>query len=99
MAHYISMLVLMAGFMAVGLYWAIGAHHFLKWTMRHNSSLHQQIDGYLGQPVLVARAQTNIAKLQASGGITLFTWTVRGIGICLIGASLFTTAIIIAWYI
>ena len=77
MAHYISMLVLMAVFMGIGIYWAFGAQHFLKWTMRHNASLHQQIDGYLGQPILETRAQANYAKLESNGGITLFTWTIR----------------------
>jgi hypothetical protein len=96
MAHYISMLVLMAAFMAVGIYWAVGTRHFLKWTMSHNASLHSRIDGYLGQPVLLPRAQANYARLQANGGMTFFTLAIRAIGVCMAGASLFTTGIIIA---
>ncbi len=99
MAHYISMLVLMAAFMAVGIYFAVGTRHFLKWTTAHNESLHNQIDGYIGQPVLATRAQANYAKLQSNGGMTFFTWTIRGIGICMVGASLSTTTIIILSFI
>jgi hypothetical protein len=99
MAHYVSMLCLMAAFLAVGIYWAVGARHFLKWTTAHNESLHRQIDEYIGQPVLATRAQANYAKLQSNGGLTFFTWTIRGIGVCMAGASLFTTAMIIAWFI
>ena len=99
MAHYISMLVLMAVFMGVGIYWAFGARHFLKWTMRHNASLHQQIDSYLGQPILETRAQANYAKLESNGGITLFTWAIRAIGICMVGCSLFTASMIVISFI
>lgn len=99
MVHYISMLCLMAAFMAVGIYWAFGARHFLNWTMKHNASLHSQIDGCIGQPVLATRAQANYARLQANGGITFFTWTIRAIGICMTGAALFTTGMIVLWFI
>jgi hypothetical protein len=95
MMHYVSMLVLMAAFMAVGIYFAIGTRHFLKWTTAHNTSLHEQIDSYIGQPVLTPRAQANYAKLENNGGLTFFTWTIRGIGICMAGASLATTSIIV----
>ena len=96
MAHYISMLVLMAVFMAVGVYWALGATHFLRWTTAHNASLHQQIDGHIGRPVLTSLAMTNYARMQANGGMRVFTWAVRGIGICMAGAALFTSGMIVA---
>jgi len=99
MVHYISMLCLMAAFMAVGIYWAFGARHFIAVTMKHNASLHNQIDNYIGQPVLTTRAQANYARLQANGGMTFFTWIIRGIGICMAGAALFTTAMIIFWLV
>ncbi|GEM_PF-6827828 len=99
MAHYISMLVLMAAFTAVGVYWAVGTNHYLKWTMAHNASLHQKIDSCIGQPVMTTRAQENYARLQSNGGMTVFTWGIRGIGICMVGAALFTSAMIIASFI
>jgi hypothetical protein len=99
MAHYLSMLCLMGAFMAIGIYWAVGARHFIRWTMSHNESLHGRIDGYIGQPVLAIRAQANYAWLQARGGVTFFTWIIRGIGICLAGAALFTTGMIVVWFV
>ena len=99
MAHYISMLVLMAAFAAVGIYWAVGTRHYLKWTIAHNASLHQKIDGCIGQPVLANRAQDNYTRMQNNGGMTFFTWVIRGIGICMVGAALFTSGMIIASFI
>jgi hypothetical protein len=93
----IPMTVLMGLFIAIGLYWAILTRHFLDWTTRYNESFHRRIDSPLAQPVLVPRAQDNYARLQANGGMVLFTWAIRFIGIAMIGCALVTVCRIIVY--
>lgn len=91
------MTVLTGLLIAVGLYWSILTRHFLNWTTKYNESFHRRIDSHLTQPVLVPRAQANYARLQANGGMTLFTWAIRLIGVAMIGCALVTISRMIVY--
>jgi energy-coupling factor transporter transmembrane protein EcfT len=38
MVQYIPMIILMSVFGVIGLYWAIGAHHFIAWTRKYQNT-------------------------------------------------------------
>ena len=80
MIRFIPMILLMGGFTFIGTYLLTSTAHFIDWTMRYNRLVHREIDARLDEPVLTTRAQINYAKLKENGGLTIFTWAVRGIG-------------------
>jgi hypothetical protein len=88
MLRFIPYAVLTLIFISVGIYFAVFTRHFLGWTSQSNQKLHRQIDNHLGKPVLGTRAQINYARLQANGGLNLFTWSIRIIGIALVAYSI-----------
>jgi hypothetical protein len=95
MVRFIPMFILMGVFAAIGIYWTILTEHFIAWTRKYNQSFHRFIDNRLAQPVMVERAKTNYARLEANGGLTMLTWGVRMVGVALAGVAL-TTIIRIA---
>lgn len=96
MIRFIPMIFLMGGFTFIGTYLLTSTSHFIDWTIRYNQSVHRQIDSRVGQPVLTMRAQENYARLKANGGLTVFTWAVRGIGVSLTMFGIFTICRIIS---
>jgi hypothetical protein len=88
MSGFIPFIILLIVFAAIGLYFALFTRHFLAWTTLSNQKLHKRIDNRLGRPVLETRANLNYARLQANGGLSFFTWSIRTIGIALVVISI-----------
>jgi hypothetical protein len=88
MLRFIPYAVLTLIFISVGIYFTVFTRHFLRWTTQSNQKLHRQIDNRLGKPVFETRAQINYTRMQANGGLNLFTWSIRIIGIALIAYSI-----------
>jgi hypothetical protein len=92
MPGLIPYILLIGIFTVIGVYFIFWTNHFLRWNSLSNKRLHVYIDGMVGRPVLVPRAEANYARLQASGGLLIFKWTIRVIGIILTVFSLLTIA-------
>ena len=90
--QFLPLIILVAVIALVGLYWAIKTEHFLDSARHFNQKLHLGLDSFFPRPVFTPRAEANYLRLQASGGLLLFTWTVRFIGLLLF---LFSLAILV----
>jgi hypothetical protein len=77
MVQYIPMIILMAVFGAIGLYWAIGTGHFITWTRRFKTTFPKYSDdnsSINGQDSAVGTKTTSSAALK---------WGIRLVGIAL----------------
>lgn len=75
MAHYIPMIILMAVFGGIGLYWAIGTRHFITWSRKYKNSFPKFSDnntGLGGEDMAVG------AKTEES---VVLRWGVRLVGL------------------
>jgi hypothetical protein len=82
MLHFVPMLVLMAGFGAIGVYWTIGTRHFIVWSRSYSASFtnfpaDSQHDGN----------SQNAMVIKQGSGVILF-WGVRLIGFMLAFAAI-----------
>jgi cytochrome c biogenesis protein ResB len=77
MVQYIPMIILMAMFGAIGLYWAIGTRHFISWSRKFKNSFPKFSDDNS-----VTTGQNGAVCVKAESGVML-KWGVRLVGIAL----------------
>ena len=77
MMQYIPMIILMAVFGAIGLYWAIGTRHFIAWSRKYKNSFPKFSDN--NDPVI---GQGSAVGVKADSG-TALKWGIRLVGIAL----------------
>jgi hypothetical protein len=75
MAHYIPMIILMALFGAIGIYWAIATRHFIAWSRKYKNSFPKFSDN---NPGLGGEDMAIGAKTEES---TVLYWGVRLVGV------------------
>jgi hypothetical protein len=82
MVQYIPMIILMAMFGAIGLYWAIGTRHFITWSRKFKNSFPKFSDDKT-----VMNGQSGVVNVKADVSVML-RWGIRLIGIALAGAAI-----------
>jgi hypothetical protein len=83
MVRFIPMFILMGSFAIVGLYWALLARHFMKWTTRYNAKMCRQANDHVNKSVMV---------LDGNNETAMFAWAVRGIGLGVLFITLYAIA-------
>ncbi|HSW57410.1 MAG TPA: hypothetical protein VLH15_03335 [Dehalococcoidales bacterium] len=75
MTEYIPMLVLMGMFGTIGLYWALGARHFITWSRKYENTFPRFSDN------------PGLSGSNAAAGVkshsTILKWGIRLIGVAL----------------
>ncbi len=84
MVRFIPMFILMGAFAVVGLYWALLARHFMKWTTRYNAKMCRQPEDHINK--------SSVMVLDGSNGTAMFAWAVRGIGLGVMFITLYAIA-------
>jgi hypothetical protein len=82
MVHYIPMIILMAVFGAIGLYWAIGTRHFITWSRKYKNTFPKFSDN-----------NVNLSGENSPAGVKTENSAILVWGVRLVGAALAAVAV------